>query len=186
MSTLGGGVSLWVRFWIRCQQNSLCPHYKSWPQTIYTKKSAFSTAFQPCMTLVCQHVKYRWFFRLFAKKRPNLTKNPSNYFCSLHFAGWFLPLSPCNVHFFLHGRIRLGPGYTPGPVNHPNVSCKIGFCDVFSQCHSSNWVFDFIFSCGFPPFLQRLASISFELIGSTGPVFHDESGHATQIRPRPL
>ena len=86
----------------------------------------------------------------------------------------------------LHGRIRLCPGYTPGPVNHPNVSCKIGFCDVFSQCHSSNWVFDFIFSSGFPPFSQRLASISFELIGSTGPVFHDESGHATQIRPRPL
>ena len=72
------------------------------------------------------------------------------------------------------------------PHNNPNVSCQIVFLDVFSQYHSSNLGFDFHFFTGIPQFSPYFGANIFKLIGSTGPVFHEESGHAIKISHRPL
>ena len=81
-SYIGGGVSYWTSFmitessiYIKWGEHSLSPQNKRWLKTCFTQKSAFSTAFQPCMTLVCQHGTFRWYIRLFPKKWPIWAKS---------------------------------------------------------------------------------------------------------------
>jgi hypothetical protein len=85
-----------------------------------------------------------------------------------------------------HGPIRLDPGYIPGAFNHPTFSHKIEFLNWLTQRPPSNGILYFCFSIGCPQFSSRLAAIRLELIGSTNPVFHEESGHAIEISHRPL
>ena len=85
-----------------------------------------------------------------------------------------------------HALIRLDPGYILGPFNQPNVSHKIELLTFLSQHPSCNWILDFFFSTGCPPFSSRLAATSLDLMGPTDPIFHEESGHAFKISHRPL
>ena len=85
-----------------------------------------------------------------------------------------------------HARIRLVPGYIPGPFNHPSFSHKIEFLIFLTQGPPSNWDFVFCFSTACPQFSSRFASIFLELTGATNPVFHEESGHVIKISHRPL
>ena len=80
-----------------------------------------------------------------------------------------------------HARIRLVPGYIPGPFNHPSFSHKIELLIFLTQGPPSNWVFGFGFSTGCPPLTSRFTFICQELIGATNPVFHEESGHIIKI-----
>ena len=80
-----------------------------------------------------------------------------------------------------HGRIRLDPGYIPGPFKHPNASRKIGVLDVSPSATRKIGFLIFVFQLVInPPFSSLLAATSLEQIG---PVFHEEYGHAIQIRP---
>ena len=74
-------------------------------KTMYTQKSALATAFQPCMTLVCQHGKYCWYIWLFPEKRPNLAKISSNHFCSLHIVALLHHFKEVNIQFSWHVQI---------------------------------------------------------------------------------